>query len=651
MKRFRSFLAVLLTFCIAISFISISNTYAVTEMSQEERDRIESIFGCVMERENTSSLFSVRSSRTIADGVYYIKNNYSGKYLQIRDDSTEDDSVPEQWSKKTANPTDTEPNRLSQLWRVTYVGGYYILRPLHMLNLALAGQPSSHYITSVLYSTNNVISYCEWEITAANGGYSIGSCLLDKALCLKENSTNNGVELSFTTDFTNTSAIWTFEEATNVPSGVMVYAPQATVTKGKDFTITASAYSPSLQFGTVTWQSSNTAVATATEPTSGITESRLVKRVITGVAQGSANIIITSSSAANITKSFTVGVGEVDNGRYYFANNKTHRVLDIENASHVSGATIHQWDFYGKDSQEWILELQTDGYYTIKSYESNLYLSVENNSDGENAAVTQESGGSATGQRWKISKLADNVYKISAKCGENNDRCLAVANYLFDSNGINIVHKKYANASNYQDEWTLLKIEVAAPIAIEAQKKSNWCWAATARMFAKNYYHEVSLTQNDAVSHIKGSEVDEGGTIVEAQNAMQYYISNISGASYNLQYNSTDVYSEEIIRRFLDDGHVIYIVRSLYPDINNPNYISSSHATLIYGYLRDDTGFRYMIRDPAPVNEGSSYYMSYNRLFNGRNNMDWENYDKYIWTQAIVRQTDYSNQTIRYYFG
>lgn len=426
MKKFRSFLAVLLTFCIAISFISISNTYAVTEMSQEERDRIESIFGCVMERENTSSLFSARSSRTIADGVYYIKNNYSGKYLQVRDDSTEDNSVPEQWSKKTANPTDTEPNRLSQLWRVTYVSGYYILRPLHMLNLALGGQPSSHYITSVLYSTNNVITYCEWEITAANGGYSIGSSLMDKALCLKENSTNNGVELSFTTDFTNTSAIWTFEEATNVPSGVMVYAPQATVTKGKDFTITASAYSPSLQFGTVTWQSSNTAVATATEPSSGITESRLVKRVITGVAQGSANIIITSNTDTTVSKTFVVGVGEIDSGTYYSRNLGSGNYLDIESSSTSSGANICQWAGTGLNSQRWIIELQTDGYYTIKSAHSSLYLSVTNNSASTGVQVIQSTGGTESGQLWKITVLSDNSYKIIPKCGESSNRVLSV---------------------------------------------------------------------------------------------------------------------------------------------------------------------------------------------------------------------------------
>lgn len=375
--------------------------------------------------------------------------------------------------------------------------------------------------------------------------------------------------------------------------------------------------------------------------------------MVTAKSEGEAMIIATSRYNPAWTASFLVKVSNVPNGRYYFANNETLRIMDIKDGSSNSGALIHQWDFYGKDSQEWIVELQQDGYYTIKSYLSSLYLSVEGNSSNEDTKIIQTSGGTESGQRWKFERLDTDSYKIKAQCGTNNDMCLAVGGYIFNNNGVEIKYKKYNNPGNKQDEWTLLKIETARPVAVEGQKKSNWCWAASSRMFAKNYYYDnVSRTQNQAVQYIKGREVNEGGTVVEAKDAMQYYISNISGASYSLYHGIYKTYSEETLRRFLDDGHVIYIGRSEYTDIRDPNSATAiGHSMLIYGYVKDDNGYRFLIRDPSPVNQGSSYYISYQKIYNGRNNKPWEDFDRYIWDAFAVHETSYMNNTVNYYFG
>ena len=164
------------------------------------------------------------------------------------------------------------------------------------------------------------------------------------------------------------------------------------------------------------------------------------------------------------------------------------------------------------------------------------------------------------------------------------------------------------------------------------------------------FYSNVSYTQNQAVTHVKGSEVNEGGTIIEAQTAINYYISNINEASINTVYYSQAIYSEENLLRFLDDGYVLYIVRGWYEDINDSNSMTGAHATLIYGYTMTNSDIWFLVRDPWPVDKGETFKMSYEKLCNGRNYQVGENEDIGVWIQSIVVDTSYDNITEAYYF-
>ena len=68
---------------------------------------------------------------------------------------------------------------------------------------------------------------------------------------------------------------------------------------------------------------------------------------------------------------------------------------------------------HGYASQQWNFELHTDGYYKIKSMHSNLYLSVENNSSAQDAAVVQKAFNNGSGQLWKVELLSDDAYKLT----------------------------------------------------------------------------------------------------------------------------------------------------------------------------------------------------------------------------------------------
>lgn len=66
------------------------------------------------------------------------------------------------------------------------------------------------------------------------------------------------------------------------------------------------------------------------------------------------------------------------------------------------------------------------------------------------------------------------------------------------------------------------------------QQKDNWCWAACALMAGEYAYSECSYSQSDIVRHVKGSTVDEPGSIWETENALEYATEDTLAASATL---------------------------------------------------------------------------------------------------------------------
>ena len=98
--------------------------------------------------------------------------------------------------------------------------------------------------------------------------------------------------------------------------------------------------------------------------------------------------------------------------------------------------------------------------------------------------------------------------------------------------------------------------------------------------------------------------------------------------------------------QFLDDGYVVAIVIGYYT-MNPYNYfIHGAHMIVIYGYVVVNGIYMFMIRDPGPVNEGSTYLSTYSNLV-----YKYDESSSYytIWNSCIVRNTEYAYDTIPYY--
>ena len=141
-------------------------------------------------------------------------------------------------------------------------------------------------------------------------------------------------------------------------------------------------------------------------------------------------------------------------------------------------------------------------------------MGVENNSTAHDAAVRlYAKNTSADGQKFKITRTTGEKIQIMPKTGESGSpqRVLSPKNGALVN--FNMVCQRNINSSNIAHEWYIEEPKYEY-IPLEGQQKSNWCWAASARMLSFSYY-DVTKTQTQAVVYVKGADINDGGTVYE----------------------------------------------------------------------------------------------------------------------------------------
>lgn len=614
--------------------------------------------------DGTSDTCTVRV--VLPDGVYQIRNNLSRLYLSSAS-GVKDGTAVKQYDEATLS--DNPLGYYAQHWKIQYLGnGYYTLRPMHFLTSGLSGENAIAKICDIgtTSSISAIDSTERWTIDYINGGYAFKCNGNDnQTLQIPYNSTDEGTSatVSYFTQATMADR-WTIADADPVESALIVIdtltntiptmpecyvAPEETRTI-EDMGIAISYVSELTNNQSFTFTLSSTSAEKISMGSNA--------QSITGIANGTQAILNVAVNGAPLSKNVYINVTQIENGIYFLRNKTTEMQADIESQIMEDGRTVHQWEFHGGDTQRWVFTHLGDGTYSICSNKSttNYYLGVSGDSTTVNQPIVLRTGTITDGMRWAMELTANNAYKLIPKTGKENDRVLATSTSE-TTDGAILIQGDYIDNDSYRDEWILLKIAAVSYVEREGQKKSAWCWAATARMFAKHYYSGVTYTQEQAVMEIKQTAfaVNEGGDIHETKAAVEYYISNISEDSLRLDSaTSTEengVYSKETLCRFLDDGHVVLVGRRRYPDLNNPNRITAVHAWLIFGYVYIGSEIRFLLWNPEPVNQGSLEIMSYEKLYNGRDYRTDEEADEGIWFATLVFETVYADERIPFYFG
>lgn len=339
----------------------------------------------------------------------------------------------------------------------------------------------------------------------------------------------------------------------------------------------------------------------------------------------------------------------VKNGTYFFKNRKTEKYVDIVGYVVEDGIYTQQWSFIESEKQKWKIKYTHYGYYyTISPVGStSLFLRVKDDSSNANVRIVLSDGTNSNGTRtmtdgmlWSIFETSNNAYKIKAITGESDNRVLAVGSDNQNNNGAYIQQRNYTDNSDYVDEWFIVRSNNS--VELEAQKQTNWCWAASARMSSKIYMKSPVSQESAAVYAILNiktetptatqiSNANITGTILHVSKALNYIL-----GSSNVYSEHHKIYTEPTLISMLNNSNPVIVLRGKY-DNNYNRY--GGHYTVIYDYYWDSEHSIYMfnIYDPEPINTGSSYSASYQAICNGRSPAFQDDLnDPCIWEDIVV---------------
>ncbi len=367
-----------------------------------------------------------------ASTAYYIIRQYNGKML----------TSPSSGAFSMTRYSDGESNNHSkQKWIFTGDGsGKYIVYSNTDNTKCLTVNPNTKKVSLSNYSNSQ---YQKWQMAySTNNGNAL--------VCAATDSAVNGYKLVINTDdmrVSNTTytKVGFFQVSNYIPTTALSHdAVYIALKDTKTLGLVTSPNNATCSNAWVVWESSSSIVSVS----SG---------VVTGNVVGTTTLTFTDK-ITRVSGSCLVTVRCIPNGEYYIRNKKTKRYADIKNQEMSNGTIVHQWSFTGDATQRWVFNLQSNGYYIIKSANSSsaYKLAVKDDGTNDNQPIVIQSGTISDGMRWKINAVSSGAYKIQAKVGEANNRALAVNNYLLNINGIDLKQKNYVADSNYIDEWYII---------------------------------------------------------------------------------------------------------------------------------------------------------------------------------------------------
>lgn len=385
-------------------------------------------------------------------------------------------------------------------------------------------------------------------------------------------------------------------------------------------------FCPVYSFGdTVSWVSSNENVCTVSD--SGILEVH---------NEGVSVISVSYSGTSGIQNQnhLIVYVKNIGDGNYFIRNSSSQKFLNISTPENSTVPTALLEYFDTANSMRWNIVNFPNGseYYQIVSVSEDVYLGISQS----NTSAVEFYNSRNDYTLWKLERIAEGTYRLICKATENQDLALSKSS----NGGLSQASKSDAGAC-----WNLFEIGNVSDTEFEKQETRTYCWAASARMFAKNYNPNITKTQAEAVYYIKGENGTEGGSSEESMEAINYYLSDDPSITLDTR-KSDGIYSINTLKKFFDDGHVIYACLRQYIITENQIKTSGiSHAVIIAGYTVIDGEFYVIQYDPwIEYNISSKRLIPYDVFCNASTEDGFNLLNFYVWVYSIVVNTPYSSQ-------
>ena len=358
-------------------------------------------------------------SAYIADGVYEIKNLYSGWYLDIAQDSPLTGKYVQQYSYAT--PPSNNSNQRWGLYKVTRVSGNdYVIRTMINNGNTFVPVSSSNgsylHTASVPTADSSVPNSKLWTITAVDGGYIIRpKGVSSLAVCVQNNTSSGGGATNTASRLTlqnrsDSYAKWTF---TKLNSSITFHGTGSHQTKhsilpGENFQYIYYMYSTKIEVnGPITYAVSQVGSYASTDVAS-ITSSGYLTALKPGKFWLRLKITGLNDRVIVIT------VEKPFEGNFFIQCYNRVGVWDTDTTA--SGEEIECQEINEKVNCLWRLEYQNNGYYAIRQDSSGYYVTSTN---GAAKLGAKASGGFTNYQLWKLIKQDDGNYKIQSKANSS----------------------------------------------------------------------------------------------------------------------------------------------------------------------------------------------------------------------------------------
>ena len=449
----------------------------------------------------------------VADGVYYIKNKSTNRYLGTAGSTLERTSAS-LYVKYTS-----DINQLRQLWKIAYLGnGYYSIRPMYMQSMGLHATSNNVDITTI--GTKNSLSVIPmvncWGIEHTPDGYvfkhvNTGSLAMKAIISYPSYPVTTAVFSSSTPEF-----FWELEKETSVTKQALLLDSQtgATIDGGTqyieygesrsltDLGITASFVCAYCINQSISWISRAPSVVSVNSETGAVT----------GLTAGGTTTIVAKymHNGIEYEKNYKVQVLSID--PFEPENIEYMRQMRITGTSIISGDTDHSITVIKSTCS-------TDPFFTVTDNINNqISRCYVISSELKSRLNTLESGYQDGYNVLPFFDTSTDAEKAAHAAKEETDQLVDEGYFFSDSNEYyGVWAYNYTSMCNLGALWEA---------AIDTATKAYNVYIAIS-----SFYYSWLATTSTNVVYISASQYDDVATYIDDFDNAAYDI-NFSGISF-----------------------------------------------------------------------------------------------------------------------
>lgn len=301
------------------------------------------------------------------------------------------------------------------------------------------------------------------------------------------------------------------------------------------------------------------------------------------IGKGTVTIIGVNMFTGKLTLTFDIVKDEMSNGTYEIVSSMSNnKVLDIPGASKNKGAFVQLYDWNGSVAQQYKIQKNQNGYYTIQNVCSGLYLGVQSDWNSMRAGNRLVQGVNASNKSaqfiiarnnngyWVISSAWDSRFVVDLSAGQLNNKNKI---QMYTGNGSAAQAWKLLKIGKTREELDNLAVNnrnILSDGIYTINSSLNSTFVLDVNGGSKANFGNIQLYKNNGtaaqawkVSHDSKGYVTfiniGSGKVIDIKNGYSQNKQNIS------QYDSNDTYAQKWI--ILKDGDGFKIVSAL-----NDNY-------------------------------------------------------------------------------